>query len=679
MDNKKTLYINDREVEFNGERNLLEVIRKANIEIPTFCYHSELSVYGACRLCLVEVEGRGIVSSCSAIPEPGLKIKTHTKQVREIRKIALELLLANHDRNCTSCTKSSACKLQEIAAKLGVTEVRFKKTQNNFPLDNSSKALVRDPNKCILCGDCVRACYEIQGIGAIDFAFRGSDVAVVPAFGKDLDDVECVDCGQCSRVCPTGAITPKSHIPDVWKALDNPEITVVAQLAPAVRVAVGETFNIKSSENLTGQIVAALKTLGFNRVFDTAFGADLTIIEEANEFKERITNNDNLPLMTSCCPAWVKFAEQYYPEHLEHISSCKSPQQMLGAVIKEALPKDMGVKKQNVFVVSIMPCTAKKFEAFKDPKTIKDVDVVLTTQELIRMFREAGIELETLAPESFDLPFGFKTGAGVIFGNSGGVSEAVLRYLYNEQGNSNISKIDFPETRGSDGIRSISIKYHDRDVNIAIVHGLKNAKRLMEQIKKKECSYDFIEVMSCPSGCIGGAGQPISFDNQTLKKRSKDIYAADKNLQLHKSQDNVYVKELYSSILGSIGSNKAHELLHTHYHNRKRILQDEIRLISAKDDANVEVKVCVGTSCFVNGSQALLNDLINYIDEKGLKNYVNVKATFCLEKCDKGPSVTIGNKILHHCTLDMVTDTLRKKLVEHAEEEVQSMKDIISN
>ena len=678
MDKLKTLHINGKEVEFNGERNLLEVIRKANIEIPTFCYHSELSVYGACRLCLVEVEGRGIISSCSAKPEPGLKVKTHTKQVREIRKIALELLLANHDRNCTSCPKSSACKLQEIAAKLGVTEVRFKKTQNNFPIDRSSEALVRDPNKCILCGDCVRACYEIQGIGAIDFAFRGSDVAVVPAFGKDLNDVECVDCGQCSRVCPTAAITPRSHIPEVWKALDTPEITVVAQLAPAVRVALGESFGLKPGENLTGQIVAALKILGFDRVFDTSFGADLTIIEEANEFKERIGKNEKLPLMTSCCPAWVKYAEQYYPEHLEHISSCKSPQQMLGAMIKEVMPEDMGVKKENVFVVSIMPCTAKKFESAKDSKTIKDVDVVITTQELIRMFKEAGIDLESMNPESFDLPFGFKTGAGVIFGNSGGVSEAVLRYLYNEPGNSKITKIDFPETRGLEGIRAITINYQGKDVKIAIVHGLKNAKTLIESINKNEAYYDFIEVMSCPGGCIGGAGQPVSFDDQTLKKRAKDIFIADKSLQLHKSQDNVYVKELYSSVLGNIGGKKAHNLLHTHYHNRKRILQDEIRLVSSKAEANVEVKVCVGTSCFVNGSQALLNEIINYIDDKGLKNYVTVKATFCLEKCDKGPSVTIGDDILHHCTLDMAVKTLQSNLLEYAEEEMQNLKDIIS-
>ena len=678
MDKQKLLYINGKEVEFNGERNLLEVIRKANIEIPTFCYHSELSVYGACRLCIVEVEGRGIISSCSAKPEPGLKIKTHTKQVRDIRKIGLELLLANHDRNCTSCPKSSACKLQEIAAKLGVTEVRFKKTQKNFPLDNSSEALVRDPNKCILCGDCVRACYEIQGIGAIDFAYRGSDVAVVPAFGKNLSEVECVDCGQCSRVCPTGAITPKSHIPEVWKALDNPNITVVAQLAPAVRVALGEAFNIKSSENLTGQIVAALKMLGFDKVFDTSFGADLTIMEEANEFKQRIGNNENLPLMTSCCPAWVKFAEQYYPEHLDHISSCKSPQQMLGAMIKEVLPKDIAVRKENIFIVSIMPCTAKKFESSKDPKTVKDVDVVLTTQELIRMFLEAGIELDSLNPDSFDLPFGFKTGAGVIFGNSGGVSEAVLRYLHNENGNSQIIKIDFPETRGTEGVRSLTVNYRGKDVKIAIVQGLKNAKTLMESINNNECNYDFIEVMSCPGGCIGGAGQPVSFDDKTLRKRAKDIYAADKNLQLHKSQDNIYVMELYKSTLGNIGSEKAHHLLHTKYKNRKRIMQDEIRLVNAKESSNVEVKVCVGTSCFVNGSQALLNDIIKYIGEKGLKNYVNVKATFCLEKCDKGPSVTIGDEIIHHCTTEMAVKQLQMELLKHAEDEVQCLKDIIN-
>ncbi|HEY9187796.1 MAG TPA: [FeFe] hydrogenase, group A [Ignavibacteria bacterium] len=670
MENKNILYINGKEVEFNGERNLLEVIRKANIEIPTFCYHSELSVYGACRLCIVEIEGRGIVSSCSIKPEPGLKVKTHTKQVREIRKIALELLLANHDRNCTSCIKSSSCKLQEIAAKLGVTEVRFKKTQKNFPIDDSSFALVRDPNKCILCGDCVRACYEIQGIGAIDFAFRGADVSVVPAFGKNLGDVECVDCGQCARVCPTGAITPKSHIQEVWNALDNEKKYVVAQLAPAVRVAIGEAFNLTSNENLTGQIVSALKMLGFNKVFDTSFGADLTIIEEANEFKERLAKNENLPLMTSCCPAWVKYAEQYYPEFLDNISSCKSPQQMLGAMIKEILPEIMEVKKENIYVVSIMPCTAKKFEYSKDNKTIKDVDVVITTQELIRMIKEAGIDLEKLNPEPFDLPFGFKTGAGVIFGNSGGVSEAVLRYLYNESNNKN-PKIDFPEVRGFKGIRSLTINYQGKDVKIAIVQGLKNAKNLLDSINNNEVQFDFIEVMSCPGGCIGGAGQPVSFDNDTLKKRAKDLYAADKSLQLHKSQDNIYVKELYNTYLGEVGGEKAHNLLHTHYHNRKRIQNEEISLITANEDSTIDINVCVGTSCFVNGSQELLNKLINYIDEKGLKNIANVKATFCHEKCDKGPTVTISDKIIYHCTFEKATDVLNKSIAKITETELE--------
>jgi NADH-quinone oxidoreductase subunit G len=483
----------------------------------------------------------------------------------------------------------------------------------------------------------------------------------VPAFEKNLYDVECVNCGQCARVCPTAAITPKSNIADVWSALDNPDIVVVAQIAPAVRVALGETFNILASQNLTGQIVSALKVLGFDKVFDTPFGADLTVIEETNEFIERLSSNINLPLMTSCCPAWIKYAEQYYPEYLENISSCKSPQQILGSVIKEILPKELGVKKENIFVVSIMPCTAKKFEFSKDKKQIHDVDVVITTQELIHIFQEAGIQLKDMDPESFDLPFGFKTGAGVIFGNSGGVSEAMLRYLLNESG-TKAKRIDFPETRGLEGIKTLTAKYNKQDIKIAIVQGLKNAKSLIDKLNNKEVYFDFIEVMACPGGCIGGAGQPVSFDIHTLAKRSKDIYDADKSLQLHKPQDNVYIKELYKNNLGELGGTKALELLHTQYQHRKRILQDELTLVKTKNDKNLEIKICVGTSCFVNGSQTLLNNIINYIDKNELNENVIVKASFCLEKCDKGPSVTINDEIIHHCTTELAIATMKTKL-----------------
>jgi NADH-quinone oxidoreductase subunit G len=660
---KKTLFINNIEIEFDNEKNLLEVIRKANIDIPTFCYHSELSIIGACRLCLVEIEGKGIVASCSTQPNIGLKVKTYTKQIREIRKIAVELLLANHDRECSSCPKSSSCTLQEIANKLGITEVRFKKTRKYFAPDISSHSVTRNPNKCILCGDCVRACHEIQGIGIIDFAYRGSNVSIVPALGKNLHDVDCVNCGQCARVCSTAAIIPKSNIDEVWAMLDNPNRTVVIQIAPSIRVAVGEAYNIPASQILTGQIVSALKTLGFNKVFDVGFGADLTILEEAKEFIGRFSNKKNLPLMTSCCPAWVKYVEQYYPEHVDHISSCKSPQLMLGSILKEVLPKRLGIRKENIFVVSIAPCTAKKSEILKNQEEIPDIDVVITTQELIHMFKEAGIKLNNMSPEPFDLPFGFKTGAGIIFGNSGGVTEAMLRYLLNEPGEK-LAKLDFLETRGLEGLKTFSIQYDGQEVKIAIVQGLKNAQLLLEKINNKQAYFDFIEVMACPGGCIGGAGQPISFDIETLERRAKDIYGFDKLLQLHKPQDNIYIKELYKDNFDELGENRVHKLLHTSYQQKKKPIQDEeVTPIKIKSAKNIKIKVCIGTSCFVNGSQTLLNNIIDYIDQNELNENVNVKATFCLAECDKGPNITINGEVMNHCTTNMVISNLKSRLI----------------
>jgi NADH-quinone oxidoreductase subunit G len=609
----KTISINGREVEFSNERNLLEVIRNANIEIPTFCYHSELSTYGACRMCVVDIAGRGIVTSCTTKPEAGLSVKTHTQEVRNIRKIALELLLANHDISCTSCVKSVSCKLQDLANNLGVDKVRFKKTEELMPLDESSDALVRDPNKCILCGDCVRACYEIQDIGAIDFAHRGSKVSVLPAFGKDLAHVECVDCGQCARVCPTGAITPKYDVSKVWKEIDNPKKTVVAQIAPAVRVAIGELFGMKPGTLLIGQIVAALKMLGFDKVFDTSFAADLTVVEEANEFLKRKTEDTNLPQFTSCCPGWVKYAEQYYPEFLENLSSCKSPQQMFGSVAKEILPEQLEVKRENLVVVSIMPCTAKKVEAnraeFSNGKE-KDVDYVLTTQELAAMIKQAGIKFENLTPESLDLPMGFKTGAGVIFGNSGGVSEAVLRYAYEKVNGVKLSNFEFNEVRGDESTRETEINLNGIKVRMAVVSGLKNAKSLLNKIKSGDAQFDIVEVMACPGGCIGGAGQPFIMEDNTKKERTKGLYDSDKTLQLHKSQDNPYIQELYKNLLIEPGSHKAHKLLHTTYKNRKRILETELSVIDGADSQKLEIKVCVGTNCYVKKSQKLIGQMI---------------------------------------------------------------------
>ncbi|MDD3926404.1 MAG: [FeFe] hydrogenase, group A, partial [bacterium] len=560
MSEKNILYIDGRAVAIEGERNLLELIRKADIDLPTFCYHSDLSVYGACRLCLVQVEGRGIMGACSTVPEPGMKIRTTTEEIREIRRISVELLLANHEQSCPTCAKSATCQLQSLARRLGVDKVRFKPAHKQVPVDCSSPSLVRDPNKCVLCGDCVRVCSEIQGIGAIDFAYRGAQVTVAPAFGKDLNRVECVNCGQCAAVCPTGAITPKSELEQVWKVLDNPQKTVIAQIAPAVRVGLGEIFGLNPGDLTTGQIVSALRAVGFDKVYDTSFAADLTVIEEAEEFLKRKSAGERLPQFTSCCPAWVKYAEQYYPDLLPHLSSCRSPQQMFGSLAREMNSRTEKTSNDDLVIVSIMPCTAKKFEA-RRPEFRQDgqpdVDYVLTTQELGRMIEEAGLRFDKLEPDSLDMPLGFKTGAGVIFGNSGGVSEAVLRYAGEKVSGVRLEAVDFHAVRGEDGLREAVIVIGGVELKLAVVHGLINARKVADMVRAGECDYDLIEVMACPGGCIGGAGQPVARDADTRRRRTKGLYEADKMLQLHKSQDNPYVAECYSGILGEAGSDKA--------------------------------------------------------------------------------------------------------------------------
>jgi NADH-quinone oxidoreductase subunit G len=661
----KTVNIDGRDIPINGERNLLELIRKADIDLPTFCYHSDLSVYGACRLCLVDIAGRGIQGACSTPPEPGLKVRTQTEEIREIRKIAIELLLANHERECTSCAKSAACKLQDIARKLGIQQVRFKPVHAPAPVDRSSLALVRDPNKCVLCGDCVRFCTEIQGIGAIDFAYRGHEAAVLPAFGKPIGEGECVNCGQCAAVCPTGALTVRSETEAVWKALNDPTKTVVVQVAPAVRVAVGELFGMPPGESTRGQLVAALKRLGFDKVYDTSFSADLTVIEEANEFLNRKTKNGKLPLFTSCCPGWVKFAEQYFPELLPNLSTCRSPQQMLGAVAKETLPAELGVKKENLVMVSIMPCTAKKFEA-KRPEFVTDgfpdVDHVLTTQELARMIEEAGLRFTKLQPESFDMPMGFKTGAGVIFGNSGGVSEAVLRYASEKVTGKKLENPDFPAVRGEDGLRIVEVPVDGITLKLGIVHGLKNARTLAEKVRRGKCDLDLIEVMACPGGCIGGAGQPVSQDPDIRKLRAKGLYDVDKNMELHKSQENHFVTECYQRHLGEIGGKNAHRLLHTHYQSRRRITGEDIALGDGPAGDKLKVKVCTGTSCFLKGSQQILHDLLDYVQKENLQEYVDVSASFCFEKCDQGPTVTVDGNKIQWCTTAAAKAEITEKL-----------------
>jgi NADH-quinone oxidoreductase subunit G len=660
MSASNTLTIDGFKVQFQGERNLLEVIRKAHIELPTFCYHSELSIYGACRLCVVDVEGRGMVASCSTLPENGMKVRTQTAPVRELRKVNLELLLASGNHDCPTCNKSGSCKLQSLAQRLGVDRVRFNAPREEKPLDTSSHGLVRDPNKCVLCGDCVRVCQEIQGLGVLDFTRRGASVTVAPAFDKNMADVECVQCGQCAAVCPTGAITVKQDVDPIHAAINDPSKTVVVQVAPAVRVALGEMFGLPEDGLIMGRSVAALRRLGFDKVFDTTYAADLTIMEEGQEFLTRFATGENLPLFTSCCPAWVQFMEQEYAEQLPNLSTCRSPQQMFGSLCKDTLPKELGIKREDLIVVSVMPCTAKKSEAKRPEFGVDgnpDVDFVITTQELGRMIQDAGIALGELEPEGMDMPFGMKTGGGIIFGNSGGVTEAVIRNVAGILGEGPVIE----GVRSPDGRRSVTLELPGAEIRIGVVHGLANARALMEDVKAGREKYDFVEVMACPGGCSGGAGQPVCISSAQRQKRTDSLRRLDASMDLRIPKENSLVMQAYKDHLGEPNSEKAHHLLHTHYHIRRRIQGDGIALTEQGGD-RIPVSVCVGTSCHLRGSQRLLKGLLNHVEDQELGEKVEIRATFCMEACDRGPSVRVNGHLMHRADLDSVEDMLDKAI-----------------
>jgi NADH-quinone oxidoreductase subunit G len=558
-----TLFIDGKEVEYSSEPNILEVIRKAGMNVPTFCYRPDLTQFGACRMCVVEIEGRGIQSSCTMPPEPGLKISLNTEKVRRIRKTVLELLLASHDRKCLTCERSGTCELQKYSQEYGIKEIRYPSKTEFLPVDASNPSLVRDPNKCILCGACVRACEEFQGHAVLGFANRGSKTTVAPIGGRELSCVDCVYCGQCAAVCPTGALTIKSDVEKVWDEITNPNKKVAVQMAPAVRVALGEVFGMKPGENVIGKLNAALRRLGFDIVFDTNFSADLTIMEEGTEFLERLKSGENLPLFTSCCPAWVKYMETAHPDMLNHLSTAKSPMSMLSPVLKERLGKDLTV-------VAIMPCTAKKFEAAREE--LEGTDYVLTTQELGTMISAAGIDFAALEPEEADSPFGEYTGAGTIFGASGGVAEAAARTAYELATGKPLADVDIKTFRGtSNRSKTTELDINGTKVVVRVVSTLKEAEKAIQEVKNGTAAFQMLEVMACPGGCVSGGGQPKSCNSCNVRgERAQGLYKEDSQLTHRKSHENPSIKKLYAEYLEKPGSHKAHKLLHTTYSDKRK-------------------------------------------------------------------------------------------------------------
>ena len=561
----KYMIIDGLRAEFTDEKNILQVIRKVGINIPVFCYSSELSIFGACRMCVVEDERGNIIASCSTPPKDGMKIRTNTPKLHHHRMMILELLLASHCRDCTTCEKNQKCQLQALARRFGLYEVRFNNYRPQYEMDFSSPAIVRDMNKCILCGDCVRMCNEVQGVGAIDFVHRGSNMLVSPAFGRKLAETNCVNCGQCAAVCPTGAITVKKSTGKVWNAIFDPKKRVIAQVAPAVRVALGEEFGMKPGDNSIYKIYTALHMIGFDLAFDTSVSADMTIIEETNELAAILASGEErkYPLFTSCCPAWIKYCETRHPELLPYISTSKSPMQMFGAVLKEYYKPSDEECGLETFNVAIMPCTAKKMEAEREEFVRNgkpDIDAVITTKELAKMIRELGIQFNEIEPSAPDQPFSIRSGAGVIFGASGGVTEAALRRVA-ERSNSALTEIRYSGVRGLEGIKTFNATIGEKDVRVAVVSGLANAEALIQLIESGEEHFDFVEVMACPTGCIGGAGQPEGFLSDK-EARAAGLYTADKSALVKRSDENPVVTQLYES---GLLKDRAHELLHVHY------------------------------------------------------------------------------------------------------------------
>ena len=573
------LVIDGKEISVKEGTTILQAALQNGIDIPTLCFLKEINEVGDCRMCIVEVEGRkGFATSCIQKVEEGMVVKTHSHAVVEARKIILDLILSNHHRDCLTCSRNGNCELQELAAKFNVQVVEFEGERTKHKVDDKSPSIVRDFNKCILCRRCVATCKYVQKIGAIDCINRGFDSCISTTYDHSLNDVDCTFCGQCIESCPTGALKEKENIQDVWKKLRDEDAFVVVQTAPAVRVALGEEFGMPIGTNVAGKMVTALKSIGFDRVFDTNTGADLTIMEEANEFIERIQNVGVLPMITSCSPGWVRFAEKNFPENLDHLSSCKSPHQMFGAIIKSYFADKYNIDREKICVVSVMPCIAKKYECSRDEMEVdgvRDVDYVITTRELARMIKQANIDFCELEDGKFDEPMGEASGAGAIFGTTGGVMEAAIRTAVDTLEGKSMDKLEYTQVRGEKGIKEATLKIAGKDIKVAVASGLANARKIMEQIKDGKCDYHFVEIMACPGGCIMGGGQPIKSSKirstvDVAKLRRDALYSIDEKSVVRKSHENPFMIKLYKEFLEKPGSHKAHKYLHTTYTKKEK-------------------------------------------------------------------------------------------------------------
>jgi iron-only hydrogenase group A len=568
-----TIEVNGRQIQAHTDETVLDACERAGVRIPTLCHLAHLSPTGACRMCVVEVEGqRSLVPSCAFPVAAGMKVRTHSPRATQARQVIVELLMSNHPDDCLYCVRNSDCRLRELSAELGVRGRRFHGSKLRYHLDTSSPALVRDPAKCILCGKCVRICDEVQGVGCLDFVGRGSKTVVGTAFNQGLNVSSCINCGQCIMVCPTGALSEQNSVPAVLAALENPELTVVIQHAPAVSVTLGEEFGLKPGTDTAGTMTAALRLLGFDRVFETSFAADLTVMEEAAELVQRIHEGGPLPMMTSCSPGWIKYVEEFDPGIIGNLSSCKSPQGMLGALVKSFLAERERLDPRKIFSVAVMPCVAKKFEAGRPELSrdgIPDVDAVLTTRELARIIRMRGIDMSLLEPESADTPFGERSTAGKLFGASGGVMEAAVRTAHFLLTGTELPNLKLQAVRGLDGVKEAHFRIGDLDLGAAVVSGLGNARTLLEQVKAGRKDLHFIEVMTCPGGCINGGGQCHGASLDAVRARLQALYAIDRDGRLRTAHGNESVRRLYREYLGEPLGEKSHRLLHTHYGPRE--------------------------------------------------------------------------------------------------------------